>query len=80
MGLVISLMIHDYLECKEKSVELTKITHSNYIELSTIKLDNNDKHIIFNNNCSLRLQIIALPISAFAHAVTIANLAPDAFR
>jgi hypothetical protein len=49
MGLVISLMIHDYLECKEKSVELTKITHSNYIELSTIKLDKNDKHIIFNN-------------------------------
>jgi hypothetical protein len=49
MGLAISLMIHNYSICKEKIVEMTKTTHSNYIELSSIKLDKNVKHIIFNN-------------------------------
>ncbi len=50
MGLTLSLMMYEYITCKEKSIEMIKIRRSGYIELSSINLDKNDKQIIFNNN------------------------------
>lgn len=49
MGLAISLMIHNYMECKQDH----KMKQFGYIELPgelISKLDKKDKQIIFNNS------------------------------
>ena len=55
MGLAMSLMIHNYMECKEKNkiISENSSTSTSYIELPgeiLNKLDKKDKQIIFNNN------------------------------
>ena len=53
MGLAISLMIHNYIECKENNKTFLEKGSKSYIEVPgeiLNKLDKKDKQIIFNNN------------------------------
>ena len=53
MGLAMSLMIHNYMECRKKNKIISENSSTSYIELPgeiLNKLDKKDKQIIFNNN------------------------------